>query len=181
MENNIKKDELRECPFCGGEADIVTIKRPNAKNMYSVACGQIACMGFMDKEFVSSIYAKESWNTRTQPIQDSVSKRTHLYNSFQRVAQETGHILSEDLCKKLVEEALSQQVLDLESIQQEYYKCGFDEAKRQFETADYALHTPYHKKSSNWFENRVKEAKESQDARPDWQKQTATIGVGKDD
>lgn len=65
-------EQLKPCPFCGGEADIMT---PEADNM---KCATVMCMGchVTGKEGESIAEAVEAWNARAamQPTPQEAAK-----------------------------------------------------------------------------------------------------------
>ena len=58
---NTMQNELRECPFCGGEAEIIE----NEYECVDVSCKNMGCRGFTDYlQYGSRDEAIEAWNRR---------------------------------------------------------------------------------------------------------------------
>lgn len=56
-------DELKPCPFCGGEAEILTAESMHGGNLYGVMCD--CCAGRADV-YDTEAEAIEAWNTRAE-------------------------------------------------------------------------------------------------------------------
>lgn len=56
--------ELLPCPFCGGEAEILTAESMYGGNLYGVLCD--CCAGRTDV-FVTEAEAIAAWNSRAEP------------------------------------------------------------------------------------------------------------------
>ena len=56
--------KLRECPFCGGEADI--IRDPEGGDEVMITCGSFTCVVNVDTGWCANEQqAVEAWNRRT--------------------------------------------------------------------------------------------------------------------
>lgn len=55
--------ELKPCPFCGGEAEILTAESMHGGNLYGVMCD--CCAGRADV-YDTEAEAIEAWNTRAE-------------------------------------------------------------------------------------------------------------------
>ena len=56
-------NELKPCPFCGGEAEIIKTNQCMAK-YYSVVCKNKSCRGRGAKPISSKHHAIAAWNRR---------------------------------------------------------------------------------------------------------------------
>lgn len=94
-------EKLKPCPFCGCEAEIVTIDhfKPTGKLMYSVSCSTINCMGFMTgNDFIKKEYAVTAWNTRHQTtevseLQKEVERLTILKDGQKEFVEHWGRVI----------------------------------------------------------------------------------------
>ena len=65
-------DNLKPCPFCGGEAELSS-GRFDGKNTSYVMCKKCAAQGeffFVSPRYASAIRAIEAWNRRAKDEQD---------------------------------------------------------------------------------------------------------------
>ena len=63
--------ELRKCPFCGGEAEM--LKYPRCEKKYVVVCKNNLCNASIGQYSTSKENAARAWNTR-KPEEAAVAK-----------------------------------------------------------------------------------------------------------
>ena len=68
------KEELKPCPFCGGEAKIIEDRHLSGQPYYWICCSK--CKIEQGKTYSSKYYATHVWNTR---VPKSVSNRVIQY------------------------------------------------------------------------------------------------------
>ena len=64
--------ELKQCPFCGEEANIVDCSYYHEKKSWCAMCGNPSCFAYTEAHKTKSL-AKERWNKR--PIEEALQKR----------------------------------------------------------------------------------------------------------
>ena len=60
-------DKLRECPFCGGEAEIVHVKMLYVPKFHEFRVACTKCFAHIEKTEKTKEKAVEKWNTRHEP------------------------------------------------------------------------------------------------------------------
>ena len=85
------KEELKQCPFCGGEAHVGTV----TKILYCVGCLDTNCMGkTWHKSFTSKDDAIEAWNTRPSPIgAHADTKEAYALEQFEMLCERLGELV----------------------------------------------------------------------------------------
>lgn len=58
--------ELKPCPFCGGEAQMVITEHTPKGNDYTPRCSNPACAGRITKKWINYDKAVEAWNRRVE-------------------------------------------------------------------------------------------------------------------
>ena len=87
MTENSATDELKPCPFCGGEAmPVKQIEGRYAIARYSVSCNGCGLVAFYEATEAEAIAA---WNTRTATTDAEFARAVHDGNLWRRV---NGHI-----------------------------------------------------------------------------------------
>lgn len=78
-------DELKPCPFCGGEARIVEDRY--ASGVFHVGCGDDLCLGFsgLGWTFASTAAARIAWNVRAAVTDEQFSLAVHDGRLWQKV------------------------------------------------------------------------------------------------
>ena len=56
--------ELKKCPFCGGDAEVV--QHNTYKRDWTPRCKQTSCCGRLQKKFAYKELAIKFWNRRTE-------------------------------------------------------------------------------------------------------------------
>ena len=77
---------LRECPFCGGEAEMLTAESMNGGYLFGIMCNDCRSRGDVYDTEAEAIAA---WNTRTATTDAEFARAVHDGNLWRRVK---GHI-----------------------------------------------------------------------------------------
>lgn len=81
--------ELKPCPFCGGEAEMLTAESMHGGNLYGVMCNCCACRTDV---FDNEAEAIEAWNTRADDYRQAAEYWQRMYE--QTFAERTCHNVS---------------------------------------------------------------------------------------
>lgn len=95
-------NELKPCPFCGGEAEETITYADNAPMFYSVHCGNGNCTCRPSTQMCSDgKIAREFWNERRASIDNS-----SLLKEIERLQNENGVIKNTivNMCKNAFKE-----------------------------------------------------------------------------
>ena len=61
--------ELLPCPFCGGEAEMLTAESMNGGYLFGIMCNDCCSRGDV---YDTEAEAIEAWNTRYEPMMDAI-------------------------------------------------------------------------------------------------------------
>lgn len=65
-------EELKKCPFCGGEAKIIS--KNSVEDKYAVMCTDVRCIAFdIEPSYLEKNKAIKAWNTR-KPMERIVER-----------------------------------------------------------------------------------------------------------
>ena len=82
-------DELKPCPFCGGEADLNNVSvKLGEQWLWSIEC--VECGVFIDRE--EKDYVIKAWNTR-KPMERIVERLEQQKQQYKRRSEEAAHVL----------------------------------------------------------------------------------------
>lgn len=90
-------DELKRCPFCGGEARIIEDRY--ASGVFHVGCGDDRCLGFsgIGWTFASAGAARIAWNARAAVTDEQFATAVHDGRVW-KVVRECDNLLDHSPC-----------------------------------------------------------------------------------